>query len=231
MKCTFTLLFLLCGLFGFSQVTVSTNVVDVNESVEVEDVTAHFAVINGGSTPAEIFWRVVKPEDMPGEWDTQMCDVNLCYNFNFDECPGSKPNEFASGQQAEFIFHLWPRGKEGISQICIELYDSNSFDNLVEEVCINFDIKKSSSIVAQEIEDMYLFPNPATDGFSIKNDEKVSKLAIYNIVGKKLMEMGHSKNASYDISHLDQGLYLVRMYDNQGQVMKVSRLSKRYDRP
>lgn len=70
-----------------------------------------------------------------------------------------------------------------------------------------------------------LFPNPTTDMFFVKNDENVSKVIVYNIIGKEIKQYIHTKGKGYSVGSYDSGIYIVRLFDSRNKVLKVSRLN------
>jgi hypothetical protein len=70
-----------------------------------------------------------------------------------------------------------------------------------------------------------IYPNPAKSSFRI--NKPINNLRIYDITGKlvKTFSGAFSKNDDYDVSNLNQGLYLVKMENNNGQSL-TSKLIK-----
>lgn len=72
-----------------------------------------------------------------------------------------------------------------------------------------------------------IYPNPATEFFQITYDPRVESLSINNIVGKEVKRLTAYKNEMYDISDLQKGIYILRLLNEDGKVIKAVRLSKR----
>lgn len=61
-----------------------------------------------------------------------------------------------------------------------------------------------------------LYPNPATSLVNIKTNKKVDLISIYSVLGKKIITKKDTK--TIDISQLNRGVYLMRVYySNQSQ--------------
>ncbi len=76
--------------------------------------------------------------------------------------------------------------------------------------------------------DIKIYPNPATHYITFTNIEGVSRIDIYNLVGKRTKSIDNLiEGDSYDVSDLANGLYLVRVIDENGDVIITKRLSKR----
>lgn len=90
------------------------------------------------------------------------------------------------------------------------------------------EIQSKSFSPRQEKTDVMLYPNPATDFFVIKNDEKVASVVIYNIIGKAIKTNHHQKGNVYSVEDLQKGFYIVRLFDDKNKVIKVLRLNRNY---
>ena len=89
--------------------------------------------------------------------------------------------------------------------------------------------EEGSGIVTEadlDVKQVKLYPNPTTDFIQITNDDNVSKVAFYNIIGKRLNTSVHYAGKSHDVSTLQKGIYLVRLFDEDDKVISVFRLNK-----
>jgi hypothetical protein len=59
------------------------------------------------------------------------------------------------------------------------------------------------------------------------NDDAVSAISIYNIVGRLVKTIKHSSGMVHDVTALRTGMYLVRLENKSGEVIKSMRLSKK----
>ena len=59
-----------------------------------------------------------------------------------------------------------------------------------------------------------IFPNPATNFISISNEDKVSEISVFNLVGRKIKTFEVQEGAKYNVSDLPQGMYLVQVIDH-----------------
>ena len=56
---------------------------------------------------------------------------------------------------------------------------------------------------------------------------RVKHLEIYNVVGRKLQSFSvNYSGQKYDVSRLPRGIYMVRMMDEQGTILRTQRISK-----
>ena len=72
-----------------------------------------------------------------------------------------------------------------------------------------------------------IFPNPATNFISVSNEDKVSQIVIFNLVGRKLKTYEVLEGARYDVSSLPQGMYLVQVMNHAQKVITTQRIRKR----
>jgi hypothetical protein len=68
-------------------------------------------------------------------------------------------------------------------------------------------------------ESFVIIPNPATDSFILNKD--VESVAIYDITGKLISKFKGSitKGASFDVSEMKSGIYIVEVQNDFGQKM------------
>jgi hypothetical protein len=65
------------------------------------------------------------------------------------------------------------------------------------------------------IDTFNMYPNPASNNLTIKSKFNIEKINIYNILGKKVLEVSpNTNNTNIDISAFKKGLYLVQMDSN-----------------
>lgn len=68
-----------------------------------------------------------------------------------------------------------------------------------------------------EINNVSIFPNPATNSITIKNIVKEYTIEVYNIIGQKIMKENISPNNNkIDISNISNGAYILKLKDYSG---------------
>ena len=67
-----------------------------------------------------------------------------------------------------------------------------------------------------------IYPNPAQNTLYIMSEEAVEQVNIYDISGRMLLTMGHAPlpNQSIDISHLANGIYIIKVKTAGGETVK-----------
>ena len=71
-----------------------------------------------------------------------------------------------------------------------------------------------------------IYPNPATDFFTLEANIPIGKVEIFNIVAEKIKTI-YSTDQEYNVAELPRGTYLVRIYNLQNQTLKTLRIRKR----
>lgn len=85
----------------------------------------------------------------------------------------------------------------------------------------------TSQVKTEASVDITIYPNPADDFFSIMtSEENIAFVTIHNIVGKKVKTIQAKTNQKYDIQGLRRGIYIIRVYDSNDNMLKALRLSK-----
>lgn len=70
--------------------------------------------------------------------------------------------------------------------------------------------------------EILIYPNPATSTLHVKADVPVD-LHLYNTTGKLVLEQKNAREA--DVRHLPEGIYVIRLFDQSGQLIKEDKLS------
>ena len=69
--------------------------------------------------------------------------------------------------------------------------------------------------------DIQIYPNPTNGELKMYNGElKIKNVEIYDITGKKILNSQFSNLNSIDVSHLQAGIYFVKIYTSKGEVIK-----------
>ncbi|NBA84719.1 T9SS type A sorting domain-containing protein [Emticicia sp. CRIBPO] len=95
----------------------------------------------------------------------------------------------------------------------------------------SFTISKSRSVFFEDIPEVNfeVFPNPATDRFTIKTPDwnKVKAVSIVNLNGREVYRSGSKPNPEISVGNLPYGIYTVKIiYANQSAVVKRLAIQK-----
>ena len=111
---------------------------------------------------------------------------------------------------------------EGTSYGILNLYDDSGFTNLVASS--SAPLTSTNNI---NVSDLVIYPNPTTDFIQLKNDGSIASISIFNIAGRLENKFNHVSGMTHDVTALRTGMYLVRLEDKDGDVVKSMRLSKK----
>jgi len=211
-----------------AQIVFNPDSITVNASSDSTEIVAAFEVTNSYSSTVSFWWKLVKSDEFPEEWVTQVCDNNTCYFEDIDKCPKNNPNVMDSGvTSSNFSVKIKPHNIEANTLMYYNVYSDSDCTNQIASLPLNVSIGAVS--VDKDIihSKLTVFPNPTTDKFMLSHSEGIAKLEIYNIAGKLMKSYRVSKSKEYLVSDLRNGLYLVRFLDEQDRVSRVMRLSKK----
>ncbi len=198
---------------------------------EVEEIYYDINITNDGSEASLVFWEFIPADNFPEDWKFQICDLNLCYNWDVTRSGTSSflANNLTAGAVSKFTVKVQNAANtpdenfmiSGSSFGTLRLFENSDFTNPIFE---------TSCLVSNnnvEVEDLVIYPNPTTDVFQIKNDANIKTVSIFNIVGRQISSNIHSQGARHDVSNLRAGMYLVRLENENGELIKAMRLSKK----
>ncbi len=206
------------GQFDFSPEEVKITGTDQDESVYTD-----YDVINASGAEASTLW-ILDREEVPAEWEFQICDKNNCYLWGREDCPEANPNVFSADESWAYKLTVRPHGTAAVGTVSMNILDMAGA--VIREIPIEITIDGVSSVDDLDSHQVNIYPNPTSDLFQISNDDQVAKVAFFNIVGKRINTATHFAGKSHDVSQLQKGIYLVRLLDTEDNVLSVVRLNK-----
>ncbi len=176
----------------------------------------------------QILWERVDFEITEG-WEAYVCDNLNCYPSFITRCPEENYNDLYPDSTVNMDVHIADMGKEGSAHIIVYVFETT---DTVNKLKVDYLFNKSlSTNGVRKTQLIRMYPNPAQNSFNVEYNYGVSRIELYNLMGKKVGGFQAQGSRSYDISHLDDGIYLVRLIGNDQQVIKTLKLHKRADRP
>jgi hypothetical protein len=222
---TLIALFFISSIFG--QITFSPEKITLLGNPTEELITFKVDLTNSGAADVQLYWKLEKGENFPTNWATQVCDFQLCYGENIDQMSTAIPNTLKAGETRDFKIYLLPKNMEGDGDLTLTIYDDEAFSNEVVKLTTNqVTVSTTTSIKDLQNNDIKIYPNPSSEYFQMTNDEKVTKVIIYNLAGKTIKELNHFMGKSQNIDFLRSGMYLVRLFDTRSELIKTMRLQK-----
>ena len=238
------LLFLFIFLFGFNvsaqDFTIDPAPVFLEGTYDLTDefyiMKTQSTLTNGSASDVELRW-VVTEVDVPDAWQAQLCDNNNCYAFgqytNVDD-DVNVPVELMADSTSILDLGVRHKGVGGCGTYRVDvttiqdttvILASNTYE-LRANVDANCNVVTVSTNNFDKVK-IKVFPNPTNDYFTITDNAFVKEVQIFNIVGKQMSAIAFENGKTINVTSLPNGLYLIRMLDEDQQVLKTTRLTKR----
>lgn len=187
-----------------------------------DDIMVEVEVTNTSNQHVNLLWtrhEVSKPE----MWKTHIGD----FTSNTDIAPEDRAIHLTPGQSYTIQMYSKTFGQAGFAQVELDLYDAEKQENILGVIKATFEtINRSAKSDESSTNAIRIYPNPTTDYFRIYQSKAVSRIEIYNIVGKRIIAYSASQDGQYDVTNLQDGMYLVRLSAADKSVIKTVRLSK-----
>lgn len=191
-----------------------------------EEIVPSVSIRNLTNQVLHLKWEVKKANLSQG-WQVAVCD-RQCYT------PLVSSNTFTLQPYEvlhDFRINFRPNGKEGIGTVEVALYEEGA--STVAEQLITFSGAAqmnytSTSRLVKGSGVPKVYPNPAIEYIYLEDDYSAVKLVeIYNVVGRKMQtfSVDHA-GEKYDVSRLPRGIYMVRMLDANGNIVRTQRVNK-----
>lgn len=219
-----TLLFIFALLFtlqtGTAQLTITATTVDETLDVGIQKEMMAVYITNTSTTDAvTVQWNRI--ENMPEGWQSFVCDKELCY------LPTADTGTFSLDPEEEAFMKVTATAmSEGSGTVTIDMFDTANAEDAVQTV---FNMNAVLTDVDDiDVENIRIYPNPASDYIKISNPEGIESMELYNLIGKKVRSFNvGSSNSTFNISNLPKGMYLIRLLDDDNDVLTTKRISKR----
>ena len=228
MKRLIPILLLFFSLAATAQLGLNPDTISVSASADTTEFSANFEVTNNYGSTVSFWWKLIRDDEFPSEWEFQVCDANTCYFVGIDKCPKNNPNVMASGaSNGNFSVKIKPKHTSGNTLMHFKFYSDSDCTNEIATLPISAAVGTVSSKTVLAEKELTIYPNPTVDKFMVKNTNGINSLEIYNIAGKKMKSFTVAPGKEYWVNDLRNGLYVVRFLDKKEKVAKVMRLSKR----
>lgn len=241
------LMLVMINLSNAQSIIINPNPVDSIYSISpfddyYMDLEVHTAVKNNTTDTLHLKWVREIPSSCSGAWETLVCDNVRCYtefvSTNYNPAAGlTDPFTLAPGETyPNFLFHIRPRLTAGCCPAKVHLSTIENPDEIL--ATIDYDIRVndpdctiSSTHEPSVLEAITAYPNPTIGYFNIEDNPLVKKVVLFNLLGRQVRSFDHINGMRYDITDTPDGLYLVRMQDANGEILKTVRITKQDLRP
>jgi Leucine-rich repeat (LRR) protein len=136
---------------------------------------------------------------------------------------GNNSNFTFSGDTSSHFENL-----PNLETICIDDFNSTSFKNEISnQVGHSITFTDNCSTLSNEefsITDFVIFPNPVKNTLTIESEKEISKIEIYNNIGKLILKKINSKKMN--ISLLSKGIYMLKIVGKNGTIKTKKILKK-----
>lgn len=214
-------------LFGQITLTLEPNPSSISVSdVSSESPTIAKAVLRNTSETDTVTLKWERNIiSMTEGWLSSVCDFNKCYGVDTEVSPENRPVILPPGESSNLDVYIFPNDIVGAAEIDVTATDLSNSDNTLTGK-YNIDTSTPTRDLFSE-EEIQIFPNPALSAFQIKNDKSVRQIKIYNIIGKEVDVYNHIRGSQYEVGDYQKGIYIIRLFDQNNQMIKVLRLKKK----
>ncbi|MEM9547266.1 MAG: hypothetical protein AAGA77_14900 [Bacteroidota bacterium] len=122
----FTLMLVSFGTFAQVEITSGSIIL---ETLGTDQLFIEINITNNSSTSTEIYWNYEPSENYPENWKTQICDLNLCYDWDDLESSANFPNVIDAGQKVTFTLKIKNRIDETLPVVGSSFGIFNLFDD------------------------------------------------------------------------------------------------------
>ncbi|HQX44958.1 MAG: T9SS type A sorting domain-containing protein [Saprospiraceae bacterium] len=228
MKNLYFVAFLFCfgSLYGQARFEAEMNPCKLQYIADpmVPDQICHNRLFNRTRKTLNILWE---REDLlvPAGWETYVCDNEQCYSSFVTKCPEDNYNKLLVDSNIILDVHIADGGMQGEAHVVLWVFEK---EDTTKKLKIDYLFNKTLStkgVVSNQVIKMY--PNPAYNSFTIDFNTGLSRVELYTILGKKVTSYSAQHFKSYDISFLEDGMYMVKLIGSNNQTIKTLRLQKR----
>lgn len=231
-----TLLFITCSLFLLTSVHAQVFTITPGDSLFIEEVVSNnndevpltAYVKNDSSADLTFRWRVTSMNS-PMSWNVSFCDNTNCLDLGTtNESTFFLPADSTSILKMAYLPFL----EGGVSDIEIRV----SVDGVPGSATIKYRSEitadPTSSIRSIDTEALSIYPNPAVSFIQVRGIDHVANiksLEVYSIIGKKILskEVSNLSDLKVDVQNLDNGVYLVKLFDETNNVFYTKTFVKK----
>jgi hypothetical protein len=213
-------------LRGLSQnvtITLTPQIVNASVSIDSFEVRAKALFKNTSMTTKKFVWKRTIVS-MTNGWQSLVCDAQGCWNSNVNDAP--EQITVAPNSTSNIDAYIRPNRIAGSATIEIKVYEFGNEANAITGRYL-FSTATSTKDVRNNT-GIKIYPNPATDYFSIQDDyDVVDRVVVYNMIGRAVKNYTNTNtNNKFTLGDLPEGLYIIRLLNARGATVKTLRLNK-----
>jgi len=182
---------------------------------------------NPGSNKALAVNWVATPT-LPDGWTIGICDDVNCFDA-LQSIPDLTNFSLDPGETKEVKIQFRPDNISGEGSVDLTL-SGDDVANVTSTFTLNAVPTDLEDIAEQNIS---IYPNPAIDKLNVDvSGYDLSGVRIYNLIGKEVLffevELQNEYELEFNVSDLNQGMYLISLEDETGSAIETRRFSKVY---
>jgi hypothetical protein len=202
-------------------------------STQPEDMIAEAFLNNVTSDTLFMKWERIL-EDTPEGWKTAVCDANICV---FPEVSFNEFVLYPNESEFSLLVHAYPGGEPGgifvngampgEGEVHLKVTNLNDpADTVIAVYLFTLTGSPILGLAEPELETINIFPNPASDYFSLTETQEIQNLVIYNVLGHQVKTFDVNANRQFDVNDLPNGSYLIGLINKEGRMVKTLRFQK-----
>ena len=213
-------------LRGLSQnvtITLTPQIVNAGVSIDSFEVRAKALFKNTSTTTKKFVWKRTIVA-MTSGWQSLVCDAQGCWNSNVNDAP--EQITVAPNSTSNIDAYIRPNRIAGSATIEIKVFE---FGNEANAITGRYLFSTATSTKdGKNSTGVKIYPNPATDYFSIQDDyDIVDRVVVYNMIGRAVKNYTTANsNNKFTLNDLPEGLYIIRLLNARGATVKTIRLNK-----
>jgi len=227
MKIKLLSIFTIITFMSFGQLTFTADSLfeSFNVNTPEADILIHHS-FTPTSVPVEVKWELFDV-NVPATWtnDAFICDAITCY----DEITNDNQYTISEAKASTLDVHFLNQGMAGVGTVKLLIYEVADSLNTFKVITYVANVQEGVGIKKLENVNLKVYPNPATStlNISVNENDLVEKVAVYNVIGKQVLSLNMNNNLkSLNVSDLDKGIYIVKLFYKSGQSFSQSFVKK-----
>lgn len=228
------LLFTLLLAFGYAQLAtaqfqsafeVHPNPIDTMTTADEFDSPAKGKISNVSNAPINLRWDRTIVYHSPNI-TSAVCDPVTCY----DTTANTKTFTLDVDSSGQMTVHFYNAlfipspGQAGSGIVHVKITNLGNPADTLNVVYSYSTITGTGELPAANVK---LFPNPATDFFTLENAESVGFMRLYTLDGREVAKFEASSKGQYYIGNQPVGNYVLAFEDKKGNLFQAVELVKR----
>lgn len=207
-------------------ITLTPQIVNAPVSLDSFEVKAKATFKNTSNSTKKFVWKRTIVA-MTSGWQSLVCDSKGCWASGVNEAP--EQIELAPNATSNLDVYVRPNRVSGAATIEVKVYEVGNETNAVTGRYLLATTTATKDVNSRTNTGVKVYPNPATDYFSIQDDyDVVERVVVYNMIGRVMKNYLTSTNPNnkYILNDLPEGLYIIRLLNARGGTVKTIRLNK-----